>query len=460
MSDSPVYVSESATQTNDVDRPAAVQWVSRAIERGLSRVYAVEIGDGRPTDAHDSSLERTLQPIDEVLTQAKALGRRGIVIHLDGARFGGFVIVLSDCAPDAEWLMPAVQKRLHDVLADRAAELALAETPLLDLACGDRLQFLGYELRATACPNGRLKVHAQCLGPTVPQPAAFLPHIRFPFGGLKRMLGHLRFSGIRLPRPRLTWSEWIGGLCAFGLLLVSLYFALPPMNRLSAASDQGVQGFYRGIYWTQREERVQYGLYVPPTFRDQPGPFPLIVFLHGYGLNMETIFDFGPPKAIKFYFGENKKLGRFDFVAFFPIDPTGNWKTGTNEMDGALEALEYVIEKQRIDRSRIYLTGASNGADGVWRLAEAFPDKWAAVAPVSSFVAPDVQKVRHIPAWIVHSAKDQFADVKTDRDLVAALKKAHADIHYVEVPDQNHNCWPALYCNKGVYEWFATKSRK
>jgi len=42
-------------------------------------------------------------------------------------------------------------------------------------------------------------------------------------------------------------------------------------------------------------------------------------------------------------------------------------------------ALEYVIRRHRIDPLRVYLTGHGRGGDGVWRLAEAHPVKWAAL---------------------------------------------------------------------------------
>ena len=59
--------------------------------------------------------------------------------------------------------------------------------------------------------------------------------------------------------------------------------------------------------------------------------------------------------------------------------------------------------------ARVYLTGMSLGGDGVWGLAQAYPEKWAAVAPVSSFIQPDVAKVRHIPAWIVQTGLERPA---------------------------------------------------
>lgn len=124
-----------------------------------------------------------------------------------------------------------------------------------------------------------------------------------------------------------------------------------------------------------------------------------------------------------------------------------------------MKPLDYVIRRHRVDPARVYLTGISNGGSGVWQLAEAYPDRWAAVAPISSFIEPDVPRVRHIPAWIFHGAKDDKAPVGPQRKLVQELKEAGADVRYTELPNQGHMIGRELYRSKELYEWFAQKRK-
>ncbi len=231
-------------------------------------------------------------------------------------------------------------------------------------------------------------------------------------------------------------------------VLVVLFCLYPIASELYAnlsheeAASFMPPGFYLGQYnkgTPLDAELVSYGLYVPPHFQKEKGPFPLIVYLHGYGEKTKArLFKAGLPLSISNSFGPNKPNGSFPFVAFFPIDPTGKWETGSAEVEDTMTALDYVIRRHHIDPTRVYLTGISNGGMGVWRLAEAYPDKWAAVVPVSSFISPDVAKVRHIPAWIFHAAKDKQAPVKRERDLVKQLREAKADVRYTEVRDGGH----------------------
>jgi predicted peptidase len=133
---------------------------------------------------------------------------------------------------------------------------------------------------------------------------------------------------------------------------------------------------------------------------------------------------------------------------------------GSPEVETALQAVDFVIGRHRIDPARVYLTGYSLGGNGVWGLAEAFPDKWAAVAPVSGFTSPDVAKVRHLPAWLFHGALDTSAPVERERELARALREAGAEVRYTEVPGGNHFIGPVAYGDRELYDWFARQRRK
>jgi predicted peptidase len=200
-------------------------------------------------------------------------------------------------------------------------------------------------------------------------------------------------------------------------------------------------------------------LYLPPHFENETGPFPLIVFLQGYGeRGIKGVFAAGLAPSIVLRFGEQTPNGRFEFAAFFPADPEGMWQLESEEMEGVIKALDHVITRHRIDSKRVYLTGHSSGCDGVWRFAEAYPEKWAGLAPMAGFTDPDIGKVRHLPTWIFHGAKDTNADVERPRALVKKLREAKADVRYTEIPDRGHVIWREVYRRKELYDWFAAKT--
>jgi predicted esterase len=291
-------------------------------------------------------------------------------------------------------------------------------------------------------------------------PVAVLCAVLIVLCNWRKTLELIRSAGtLAARRPRdVTLAACAVAACVCLVLLVSDFRANhsreDPVGRLAP-------GFYLGQYrpsWGS--EPVPYGLYVPPHFRKEKGPFPLIVFLHGYGERTKAaVFSAGLPRVINSRFGDPLSGGRFDFVAFFPIVRKGVW-FDVSEVQGAIRALDYVMERHRVDPERVYLTGLSNGGSGVWYWAADYPDKWAALAPVSAFTTPDVPKVRHLPAWIFHGAKDKEAPVERARAAVRQLKEAKADVRYTEVPDKGHLISREAYDSDELYQWFAARTRK
>jgi predicted peptidase len=115
-----------------------------------------------------------------------------------------------------------------------------------------------------------------------------------------------------------------------------------------------------------------------------------------------------------------------------------------------------------VDPNRIYLTGLSMGGGGTWSLAVAHPEVWAAIVPIcgSSYVtAADMEKIKDIPCWAFHGDADKTVKVTVTRDLVAALKKAGADVKYVEFPGVGHNSWDRAYATDELYPWLLAQSK-
>lgn len=276
------------------------------------------------------------------------------------------------------------------------------------------------------------------------------------------LIGNWR--GIRAiwPYARRHWlNVMLATSATAGLVCLFLWISDVYAQLSREVPAPGKPDVYVGRYnasWDK--EPVPYGLYVPSHFRKEKGPFPLIVFLHGYGhWTVDEIFFRGLFQSLSARLN-NPKYARFGFVVYFAFDPTGLWETGSAEVENAMQALDYVIDRHHIDPDRVYLTGISSGGTGVWNLAQAYPDRWAAVAPVSAFTDPDVSKVRHLPTWIFHGAQDKLARVERPRALVQKLKEAKGDVRYTEFPDRDHGIWQPAYDTHELYDWFAQKTRR
>ena len=107
-------------------------------------------------------------------------------------------------------------------------------------------------------------------------------------------------------------------------------------------------------------ENLQYYLYFPKEYEEvKDKKFPLLLFLHGGGEAGGTLEDLktnGPPKLL----AEGKE---FPFLILAPQNPYKKkwWNTRA-----VMQLLDTIIEANRVDIDRIYLTGLSRGGGAAW----------------------------------------------------------------------------------------------
>jgi predicted peptidase len=200
-------------------------------------------------------------------------------------------------------------------------------------------------------------------------------------------------------------------------------------------------------------------MYKPPEFTGH-GPFPLIVFLHGFGERHPSgvyLLGAGLGPSIPTYVKEH---GTFDFVVLFPLDPTGMWRPESEAAINLFELLDYVVKRHRIDPDRIYLSGHSNGGNGVWQIAAHDPDRWAALVPLcAAFPTNQVRAVRGIPCWAFQGDADPEVPVGQVREMVDALRQAGGKVRYTEIPKAHHIIWRKVYSNPELYRWLAVQRK-
>jgi predicted esterase len=200
----------------------------------------------------------------------------------------------------------------------------------------------------------------------------------------------------------------------------------------------------------------KYTLFVPAQYTGDR-PFPLLVYLHGFGargVDGDKPTTDGPGPFIK---GGAKT---FDMLALFPQSETGYWEADTTDGRRLLDIMEEVIQEYVVDRQRIYLTGTSRGGFGVWSLAARYPRKWAAIVPICGGGDPaTASTIRNLPCWCFHGARDEVIDVRKSRRMVEALEGAGASPRYTEYPDMGHGCWDRAYADAELWRWLRRQHR-
>jgi predicted peptidase len=188
---------------------------------------------------------------------------------------------------------------------------------------------------------------------------------------------------------------------------------------------------------------------------------PLIVYLHGLG-------DGGTDNVSQTFWMSNLRAnttsGQYPACILAMQLPVGMQWYSTGKQPSEPEALLMSLIKNilpiqpNIDPARIYLTGVSAGALGVWDLLHRNPKFFAAGVPMSGALGTSIApSLKSIPIWAFHGAADTGVSPIYTRQLIAAIVKAGGTPWYTEVPGGGHFIWDAMYAEASLYAWMFSK---
>lgn len=201
----------------------------------------------------------------------------------------------------------------------------------------------------------------------------------------------------------------------------------------------------------------RYWLALPPEYDAEPDRrWPLLMFLHGAGErgdDIELVKKHGPPKLIA--------AGRaFPFIVVAPQCPADDWWTSTRQILTLKALLDAIIAAHRVDPDRVYLTGLSMGGYGTWQLACEYPGLFAAIAPICGGGPRQLAyRLRRVPAWAFHGARDSVVPPSESDVMVEALRRAGGTAQFTLYPEAGHDAWTAAYDDPALYDWMLRQVR-
>jgi len=195
-----------------------------------------------------------------------------------------------------------------------------------------------------------------------------------------------------------------------------------------------------------------YLLYLPKDYENNENEWPLMLYLHGggaTGVNVNRVKKNGPPKLIE----EGRE---YPFIVVSP-----QHKKGTRFSNDFLKALiDEIVANYHVDEDRLYVTGLSGGGTATWNLAMEYTHRFAAIAPICGRGNPDgAHRIKHLPVWVFHGAKDKLRSVRTSEEMVTALKAVEGNVRFTVYPEAGHDAWTETYNNPEFYEWLLKQKR-
>lgn len=200
--------------------------------------------------------------------------------------------------------------------------------------------------------------------------------------------------------------------------------------------------------------------YLPSDYySDTLKNFPLLIFLHGgsaRGNDTIDLYNSGP-------FDQVYRGREFPFIIVSPQCPKHiRWST-----ENWFESFySDIVEKYRIDTNKVYLTGMSLGGSGTWYLAVKYPEKFAAIAPISGFTShneyinKNIEQLKNMPIWAFHGKLDDVVQFEETERIVKRLEKENKNLKFTIEPEVGHWIHWLIYPSQELYDWFLQQDRR
>lgn len=188
-------------------------------------------------------------------------------------------------------------------------------------------------------------------------------------------------------------------------------------------------------------------LYVPETCEAQT-PLPLVVALHG-----------GSGRGRDWLWSWVRAARSLGAIVAAPTSHKPTWALQGEDRDTPRlkQVVDFVEDGWPVDRTRILLTGMSDGGTFAWTSGLETGSPFTHLAPVAAAFHPmlaqmaDADRVRGLPIHILHGAQDWMFPVSMAREADRAMRAAGADVTYREIPDLSHTYGPDL--SALILEW-------
>lgn len=127
----------------------------------------------------------------------------------------------------------------------------------------------------------------------------------------------------------------------------------------------------------------------------------------------------------------------------------------------AKAVLDEYLAMPEVDKSRIYVMGASMGGVGTFDIVAHYPEIFAAAVPLCGAIAPGhLAEAKDVSFWIFHGDDDATVPVECSRRAYRELQEAGADVKYTEIASGKHGINHQVYNTPGFMEWIFKQKRK
>ena len=252
-------------------------------------------------------------------------------------------------------------------------------------------------------------------------------------------------------------------------------FILSVVILFSSIHMTGAQeSFDYNVYFSPQGDSLLYRSLAPAEMK-RGKKYPLVLILHDAGKkgnDNERQMGAGPNMFLNPVYRE-----KYPCFIIVPQCPKGEWWT-YDRLPGNFDRLPYAdtlntslamakavldsyLEMPEVDKSRIYVMGASMGGVGTYDIVCHYPEIFAAAVPICGAVAPGhFEEAKDVSFRIFHGSIDPTVPVECSRRAYRELRKVGAYVEYTEYAGAKHGISNQVYNTPDFMEWLFRQKRK
>ncbi len=248
-------------------------------------------------------------------------------------------------------------------------------------------------------------------------------------------------------------------------------------------SDSGIESLPPVLLENQtRISEVIHAFYsaIPHLYNSSAQNYPLLIFIHGAGQYGKGGTDLGlvlresiPELLDKKLFPPNFNVDNKNF-SFITLIPQFSRQPTSEEI---LSLIEFVKLSYRIDESRIYLAGMSEGAEVVCNFGSDYPNIAAAIVPMAGAPRSGNISIKsknvaegNLPVWLFHNLNDEVIDIQYSQNFIQLINSFNPSVPPKFTKLQTfglygHDAWTKASDpkykedGKNIYEWMLQYQR-
>ena len=181
--------------------------------------------------------------------------------------------------------------------------------------------------------------------------------------------------------------------------------------------------------------------------------YPLVIYLHGAGgrgRNLDVIY------AHPFF--KETEPWLTDAISVAPQCYEDSWFSIFEQLQAFVGS---VMQWDCVDKSRVYVVGASMGGYTTWQLAMSRPEWFAAILPIcGGGMYWNAGRLIHMGVWAFHGKEDKIVFPEESQKMVDAVNAKGGKAKLTLYENTPHDALTKTFQDKAVWEWLLSHRSK